>query len=126
MNTHPLTKDLTETNFPEGVIRRMPNYRRAQVSGGTFFFTVVTYRRRGVWQRRFWEHTIKDENDFQTLFDDVHYNPVKHNLVNCPGDLEASSFHRWAKADLYPPDWACGKHPPPTFPITEEDYGEAF
>jgi putative transposase len=83
-------------------------------------------RRRGVWQRRFWEHTIQDEDDFQTHFDYVHYNPVKHRLVKCPGDWEASSFQRWVKAGVYPSDWACEKYPPPIFPVTEEEYGEAF
>jgi putative transposase len=45
-------------------------------------------RRRGVWQRRFWEHTIQDEADFQTHFDYIHYNPVKHKLVKCPSDWD--------------------------------------
>lgn len=82
--------------------------------------------RRGIWQRRFWEHTIKDENDFETHFDYIHYNPVKHKLVQCPGDWESSSFHRWLKAGVYPIDWGCRKYPPPSFPQTEDDYGEAY
>jgi putative transposase len=83
-------------------------------------------RRRGVWQRRFWEDTIEDEDDFQAHFDYVHYNPVKHKLVKCPRDWEPSSFHRWVKASVYPADWACGESPPPTFAETADDYGEAY
>lgn len=83
-------------------------------------------RRRGVWQRRFWEHTIEDEDDFETHFDYIHYNPVKHKLVKCPGEWEPSSFHRYVKAGVYPADWACGQSPPPRFPETKSDYGESY
>ena len=170
----------------------MPNYRRAKVPGGTFFFTVVTHqrvplfdcedartllgkvirqcqqrwpfemdaivllpdhllclwslpqgdfdfsirwgwlkkeftkrwlatggkesnvsearadeRRRGIWQPRFWEHTIVDENDFDRHFDYIHYNPVKHGYVQCPHHWRHSSFHRWVKKGVYPWHWAC-------------------
>jgi putative transposase len=187
----------------------MPNYRRAQVAGGTFFFTVVTHRRRrifhraenrtllgdairscrenwpfeinaivllpdhlhaiwtlpkgdgnfsgrwsvikktftaaflaqggedrivspgkqrearrGIWQRRFWEHLIADELDFQTHFDYIHFNPVKHRLVTCPNHWEATSFHRWVKAGVYEADWGCASDRQPKFPATTDDYGE--
>ncbi|MGF1957730.1 transposase, partial [Enterococcus casseliflavus] len=75
-------------------------------------------------QRRFWEHVVEDEDDFQTHFDYIHYNPVKHQLVKCPKDWGPSSFHRWVKRGVYPPDWACDKHSPPSFPDTI-DFGEA-
>ena len=66
-------------------------------------------RRRGIWQPRFWEHTIRDEDDFERHFDYIHYNPVKHGLVRCPHQWPYSSFHRWVKRDVYPRHWACGK-----------------
>ncbi|HQX53837.1 MAG TPA: transposase [Planctomycetaceae bacterium] len=66
-------------------------------------------RRRGIWQPRFWEHTIKDEDDFERHFDYIHYNPVKHKHVRCPRDWQWSSFHRWAAAGVYSNDWACSK-----------------
>ena len=62
-------------------------------------------RRRGVWQPRFWEHTIETDDDFERHFDYLHYNPVKHGLVASPGDWLWSSFHRWVRAGVYPPDW---------------------
>ena len=170
----------------------MPNYRRAYIPGGTFFFTIVTYgrnpifanqaarrilgnvfreaiaqwpmtvnaivllpehmhmicslpsgddgyskrigwikkeftkrwldaggheaavspskhkeRRRGIWQPRFWEHTIEEDDDFDNHFDYIHWNPVKHGHVECPRDWSHSSFHRWVKAGVYPEDWGC-------------------
>ena len=42
------------------------------------------HRERAVWQRRFWEHTIRDERDFETHMDYIHYNPVRHGLAACP------------------------------------------
>ena len=64
------------------------------------------------------------ENDFDTHFDYIHYNPVKHQLVRCPSDWEATSFHRWVRAGVYEPDWACGRYPPPVFPVMKDNYGE--
>jgi putative transposase len=65
-------------------------------------------RRRGIWQPRFWEHTIKDVSDFERHFDYIHYNPVKHGYVRCPHEWPHSSFHRWVQAGVYPWHWACG------------------
>ncbi|MDO8136573.1 MAG: transposase [Candidatus Brocadiales bacterium] len=168
----------------------MPNYRRAYIEGGTYFFTVVTYNRnkilctgenrenlkisikevckeypfiidawvllpdhvhciwtlprddnnfsirwqlikrrftirykkfkneiraineshkkRGekvVWQRRFWEHLIRDERDFERHCDYIHYNPVKHGYVTAPKDWEFSTFHSFVKSGIYDNNW---------------------
>jgi putative transposase len=64
-------------------------------------------RERGVWQRRFWEHTIRDEDDFERHIDYIHYNPVKHGLAECPSDWEYSSFHRYVSRQAYPRNWGC-------------------
>jgi putative transposase len=61
--------------------------------------------RRGVWQRRFWEHCIEDEDDLERHYDYIHYNPVKHGLVSTPGDWPFSSFHRFVKLGAYPAEW---------------------
>jgi putative transposase len=157
----------------------MPRYIRAQQPGGTFFFTVVTHRRRKlfyeannrlifkeaimevhstypfnidawvllpehlhciwtlpagdrdfskrwglikakfskelpgqqttpVWQNRFWEHLIRDDRDLQRHLDYIHYNPVKHGLVDSPKDWPASTFHRYVRQGLYPENWGEG------------------
>jgi putative transposase len=60
----------------------------------------------GVWQRRFWEHTIRDLDDMNRHVDYIHYNPVKHGLVRSVKAWPWSSFHRYVKAGYYDPDWA--------------------
>ncbi len=64
------------------------------------------YRRRGVWQRRFWEHAIRDQRILTRHFDYIHYNPVKHGLVTRVADWPHSSFHRFVENGVYPLDWA--------------------
>jgi putative transposase len=66
-------------------------------------------RRHAIWQRRFWEHTIRDEDDLAAHFDYIHYNPVKHGWVASPRDWPYSSFHRWVRAGHYSPDWAAAQ-----------------
>lgn len=63
--------------------------------------------RRGVFQPRFMEHTIRDEEDFIRHVEYIHYNPVKHGLVRCPVDWRWSSFHRYVKLGVYPENWCC-------------------
>lgn len=63
-------------------------------------------RERGVWQRRFWEHTIRDEGDFRNHIDYIHYNPVKHGHVDQVRDWPWSSFHRYVARGLLAQDWA--------------------
>jgi len=60
---------------------------------------------RGIWQRRFWEHTIRDDRDYAVHMDYIHFNPVKHGLVHCVADWPLSSFHRCVASGLYPSDW---------------------
>jgi putative transposase len=61
---------------------------------------------RGIWQRRFWEHTIRGDRDYAAHMDYVHFNPVKHGLVAHAGDWPYSSFHRCVTRGLYPADWS--------------------
>jgi len=60
---------------------------------------------RGIWQRRYWEHTIRDDRDYATHMDYVHFNPVKHGLVTCAADWPHSSFRRCVEQGLYPLEW---------------------
>ena len=184
----------------------MPNYRRSQTPGGSYFFTVITYRRRllltdpesrrilreviidvrreypfqieawvllpehlhcvwtlppddrdyskrwglikagfskwartlfhreewmnpskekhresTIWQRRFWEHQIRDPNDFNRHVDYIHWNPVKHGHVTRVGDWPYSTFHRYVAAGTYPADWGGGD----AATATETDFGES-
>ena len=60
---------------------------------------------RGIWQRRFWEHAIRDQGDYARHTDYVHFNPAKHGYVSVVAHWPHSTFHRWVKAGAYPPDW---------------------
>ena len=74
----------------------------------TEWLSAVRRRRgeRGIWQRRFWEHLIKDEADYRAHMDYVHINPVKHGLVKRVADWPYSTFHRLVSKGVYPMDWA--------------------
>ena len=63
-------------------------------------------REKGIWQRRFWEHQIRDDVDLRWHVDYLHYNPVKHGLVRQVRDWPHSSFHAWVKRGDLPKDWA--------------------
>jgi REP-associated tyrosine transposase len=62
-------------------------------------------REAAIWQRRFWEHTIRDQDDLNRHIDYVHYNPVKHGFVKRVVEWPWSSFHRYIKAGYYENDW---------------------
>ena len=61
---------------------------------------------RGIWQRRFWEHLIRDDEDYGRHVEYCYINPVKHGLVTRVRDWPFSSFHRDVAAGLFPQDWA--------------------
>ena len=60
---------------------------------------------RGIWQPRFWEHTIRDEEDLERCADYIHWNPREHNLVDRVRDWEWSSFHRFVESGQYDINW---------------------
>ena len=84
-------------------------------------------RRRGVWQRRFWEHMIRDERDFERHCDYIHYNAVKHSEATCPHAWPFSTFRQFVRQRIYARDWQCGCNAsgaaapaPPTFDGLDE------
>jgi putative transposase len=60
---------------------------------------------KAIWQRRYWEHLIRDEDDLRKHVEYIHYNPVKHGLVKSPVDWLYSSFHQYVRQGLYSADW---------------------
>jgi putative transposase len=66
----------------------------------------VSKRERGIWQRRYWEHTLRDENDYECHVDYIHFNPVKHGHVPRVADWPYSSFQRFVRLGVYAEDWA--------------------
>ena len=62
-----------------------------------------------LWQRRFWEHLIRDEGDYLRHVEYIHYNPVKHGLVKVPKDWSHSSFRRYVENGLVDLNWGAGQ-----------------
>jgi len=73
---------------------------------------------RSVWQRRFWEHTCRDDLDIKRCLDYLHWNPVKHGLAPRVIDWAWSSFHRFVRLGEYPTDWG-GVNPCPGVEMPE-------
>jgi putative transposase len=73
-----------------------------------------------LWQRRYWEHTIRDNNDYQNHFDYIHFNPLKHGLVENLSSWPWSSFHRCVRLGIYDEDWG-GEYDPD---VHNNDFGE--
>jgi len=77
------------------------------------------HRESTIWQRRFWEHQIRDDSDFERHVDYIHFNPVKHGYVDRVSDWPYSTFHRYVRSGVYPDTWARSLLEP-----EEVDYGE--
>ena len=87
--------------------------------------TTTSRRKRNestIWQRRYWEHRLHSEKDFEHHMDYIHYNPVKHGLSQTPTKWPYSTIHRLTKKGVYPADWASE---PTACPGREHDYGES-
>jgi len=76
-------------------------------------------RAQTVWQPRYWEHQIRDEQDFEKHCDYIHWNPVKHALVTHPSHWPYSSFQRFVNLGIYPPNWTASSEG-----IEDDGYGE--
>jgi putative transposase len=67
---------------------------------------------RGIWQRRYWEHLIRDEHDYERHVDYIHYNPVKHGYVDHASDWQFSSIHQLISDGIVEKNWGRGMEPP--------------
>ena len=90
-------------------IRRIKGNFSRQLPRGAVRASQLQKSERGIWQRRFWEHLIRDERDWQQHFDYIHYNPVKHGQVQRVIDWPHSSFQAYVERGIYPRDWAGGE-----------------
>jgi len=66
---------------------------------------MIARAERGIWQRRYWEHTIRNDDDYARHMDYVHFNPVKHGLVRTVADWPHSTFRQAVKRGFYPAQW---------------------
>ena len=72
---------------------------------GNCYSSLIRKGEKGVWQRRFWEHTIRNQEDFNRHCDYIHYNPVKHNLADIPCKWQHSSFTKFVEQGMYDINW---------------------
>ena len=84
-------------------------FSRALARGERRSASRVKRGERGIWQRRFWEHCLRDEEDYARHVDYIHWNPVKHGHVQQVSDWPYSSFHRYVTKGVYVSDWGGGE-----------------
>jgi len=93
-------------------------FTREYLRGGEPDGTRNRSRRRSkeaaLWQRRFWEHQIRDERDLQRHIEYIHFNPVKHGLVAKPSEWPWSTYHRYVREGFYEDEMPmpCGENDP--------------
>ena len=83
-------------------------FSRGLVAGERRSKSRIAKGERGIWQRRYWEHTLRDESDYACHADYIHINPVKHGHAQRVVDWPYSSFHRFVRLGIYPAGWAGG------------------
>ena len=90
------------TLIKAGFSRRIPRTERRNSSR-------VDKGERGIWQRRYWEHMIRDEGDYARHVDYIHFNPVRHGYAPRAADWPYSSIHRYIAAGMLTRDWGAGE-----------------
>jgi len=102
--------------------RKVKHFFSIGVEPGRVCVSLSRRREKGIWQRRYWEHAMRDASDWQRHVDYVHFNPVKHGYVTRPGDWPYSSFGRAVAAGWYSPGW--GEEMPASLGGVEREWGE--
>lgn len=86
-------------------IKRLVSQATIDARAGSVNASHCKRRELGLWQRRFWEHQIRDDTDYEHHANYLHWNPVKHGHVARVADWPYSSFRRFVARGLYPEDW---------------------
>jgi putative transposase len=94
-----------DADFP-GRWRRIKGHFSSRLLGEGVDIKRYSNGELALWQRRYWEHTIRDDAEFARHVDYIHYNPVKHGLVKRVCDWPHSSFHLYVRRGVLPRDWA--------------------
>jgi REP-associated tyrosine transposase len=100
---YPTRVRLIKAAFTRLILRSRPPAKRSH--------SRIAKGEQAVWQRRYWEHTIRDERDFQAHLDYIHINPVKHGLVSAARDWPHSTFRDWVARGAYDESWGSGEMP---------------
>jgi putative transposase len=96
----------SDANFPLRWSLIKSKFSRALPSEAARTPSKVAKREKGLWQRRYWEHAIRDDADLARHIDYIHFNPVKHGHVSRVRDWPHSSFDRYVRRGLLPADWS--------------------
>jgi putative transposase len=94
-----------DANFASRWSRFKAGFSRGLPPAASRSASKIAKREKGIWQRRYWEHAIRNDADLERHVDYIHYNPVKHGLVTCVADWPHTSFHRYVAQGLLPQDW---------------------
>ena len=94
-----------DADYPQRWSAIKAQFSRGLSTGETRSASKIAKREKGIWQRRYWEHQIRDELDLQRHVDYIHMNPVKHCMVAQVCDWPYSSFHRYVKEGKLTVDW---------------------
>lgn len=87
------------------IIKRQVSLQTRELKSTSLSESQLRRKELGLWQRRFWEHQIRDDHDFEKHVNYIHWNPVKHGYVKNVKDWLHSSFHSFVERGIYPPDW---------------------
>ncbi len=94
-----------DANFPLRWSLIKSGFSRGLASDPRRTMSKIAKREKGIWQRRYWEHVIRDDNDLARHVDYIHFNPVKHGYVSRVADWPHSTFRRFVARGVLPPDW---------------------
>jgi putative transposase len=94
-----------DANFPLRWSLIKSGFSRGIASDPRRTASKIAKREKGIWQRRYWEHAIRDDADLANHVDYIHFNPVKHGYVSRAGDWPHSTFHRFVARGILPLDW---------------------
>ncbi len=95
-----------DTDYPQRISQIKSYFSRHLEKKETISKSRQHKRERGIWQRRFWEHYIRSEQDYEMHVNYIHYNPVKHGYVSRPNAWKYSSIHHYIRLGILPEDWA--------------------
>jgi putative transposase len=94
-----------DARFPQRWSRIKAGFSRALPGKASLSPSQSARREKGIWQRRYWEHLIRDDEDLARHVDYIHFNPVKHGLVTRVCDWPHTSFHKHVERGVLPLDW---------------------
>jgi putative transposase len=94
-----------DTDFASRWMMIKSNFSRGLTAATSRSASKIAKREKGIWQRRYWEHAIRTDADFERHVDYIHFNPMKHGLVSSAADWPQSSFHSYVERGILPIDW---------------------